>query len=217
MPVHIILNYIAIAILLLAAAIGGLRYKQLDGAARIIFYVVCLGFLAEVAARAVAVWTGNNMAVYNIYSLAEYCLMCAYFHCSLPQLRRRGAGLIIAGAGLGLGILNTIFLQPITTLNSYFLYFEGIVVIGLSLFSFFCRLLVSDGQHLYRFMHFWLPVIFCAYWAITFFNWGLYSYFLVAQKEWLNVINNFIVVVSILCDLAIALVFWRLPKFQKQA
>ena len=214
MPALSLTKFLPTIAAFIASAIGWRRVQHFDKASKIFWWYTCAGFLVEATARYAAVVYGNNMPVYGIYSLFAFGLTAAYFNYSVDVLRVRNIGLYIGAFGVALGILNSIFIQPLNVLSSYFLYFEGIVILGLALFSFFRMMLISDGMQLYKLRHFWFPVILCFFWSITFFNWGLYGYFNANEKGWMWLINLSIIAVSSTTYLAIAVVFWNYPKLK---
>ncbi|MEO6831234.1 MAG: hypothetical protein ABI378_03185, partial [Chitinophagaceae bacterium] len=170
--------------------------------------------IAEVVARMAAIRFGNNMPVYALYSPIELLLICLYFNFSIPTLQRRGIGWYLAILGILVSVLNAVFFQPLTTFNSNFLYFEGVVIIGLSLYSFYFLVRSSDDLQLTKLRHFWFSFIQCSFWTITFINWGLYEYFIVHVQRFVPAINIFISVISGVAYLCIALVFWQYPKLK---
>ncbi|XZF13922.1 hypothetical protein ACTHGU_19230 [Chitinophagaceae bacterium MMS25-I14] len=155
------------------------------------------------------------MPVYAIYSLFEFGMISAYFNYSIDIFRKKNAGLWIGAAGIIIGILNIIFLQPVYTLNSYFLFFEGIFIISMALFSFFRLLLMQDELKLHTYHHFWFAVILSFFWSITFLNWGMYDYFLQKMPSFNWIINRSILVVNIITYLSFAFVFLYYPKMKQ--
>ncbi|MEO6831655.1 MAG: hypothetical protein ABI169_05615 [Chitinophagaceae bacterium] len=214
---HLLLDvsrYFPAGCAIIAAIIGSIRQKEFDTASRIYWYYTCAGAIAEVVARMAAIEFGNNMAVYAVYSPIELLLICLYFNFSIPTLRRTGIGWYLAILGIVVSVLNAVFFQPLTEFNSNFLYFEGIVIIGLSLYSFYHLVRSSDDLRLAKLRHFWFPFIQCAFWTITFLNWGLYEYFNAHAQRFVVAINIFIGMISGVTYLCIALVFWQYPKLK---
>lgn len=191
-----------------------MRYKRLDLAAKIFCIFTGMAFTAESLAFFTARRYHNNMPVYAIYSLLEFGIISLYFNYSIEAFRRKNIGIYIGITGIMIGICNIIFLQPINTLNSYFLFVEGIAIITMSLFSFFQLLLHEEGLKLYAYPHFWFPVALSFFWSITFLNWGLYDYFLAHIHEQVWIINLSILAVDIITYSTIGIVFFLYPKMK---
>lgn len=131
-------------------------------------------FVNEVSAFIAAVLWHNNLPLYHIFSPIEFFLTSLYFNCSISYFRKRNVGVIVGIIGVAVSILNILFFQNITTVNSYFLLFEGTVIIIYCLLSLHQILL--DEEHLpYRFAHFWITLCCLIYWSSTFTGWGLYA------------------------------------------
>lgn len=123
-------------------------------------------------------------------------------------------GIYVGIVGIILGILNVIFIQSLNTLNSYFLFFEAISVIGMSLFAFFRMLLKDEALNLYRYSHFWFISIMMFFWSITFLYWGLFDYLneKLKQEAWKITLLEF--VVAIITYTSIGLIFLLYPKLK---
>lgn len=128
---------------------------------------------------------------------------------------RWNLGLYLGGIGIVLGVLNLLFLQSLNTLNYYFLFFEGLVVIAMSLFAFFRLLLKHDSLNLYKYHHFWFVCILVFFWSITFLNWGLYDYINVRLQYAAWKINLALMMVSAITYSCFGSVFLLYPKMQR--
>jgi len=163
-------------LLLLSAisAIGIIKWHFLSKEERVVGVLVTLTLISETMALAVSYIWHNNLPIYHIFSPIEFFLISLYFNCVIPLFRKTNIGLIIGIAGFPLAILNTIFLQKITSINSNFLLFEGTAVCIYCLLALHAILL--DEEHLpYRFAHFWITLCCLVFWSSTFTGWGLYS------------------------------------------
>jgi len=188
------------------------RYKHLDKASRIFSLLIGLTFITETVAYIVARIYRNNMAVYSIFNPVQMFMYSLYFNYAIDVFRKRHIGIYIGIIASLLGLVSILYFQPITHFNSYFLIFEGITVIGMSLFAFFRLLLISDGLILYKYAHFWLMAILVSFWAVTFFDWSMYEYFSNQSKEPLWIVNLFILMENIVSYLAFGFVFLLYPK-----
>src|SRR6202000_1189498 len=111
---------------------------------------------------------------------------------------------------------NIIFIQGIHMLTSYFLVFEGIVIIGMGLFSFFRLLLRDDQLQLYKYPHFWLAATLVFFWSFTFLNWSLYDYFDVRLKKLVPFIYILFSLAGIIFYCGVGCIFLLYPKMGKR-
>lgn len=203
------------SILVFSFLCGAYRYKKLDDASKIFAILLGIASASEIIASIAAIKFHNNMPVYAIYSLIEFCIICLYFNNSIDVFIKKNVGVHIAFIGVLLGIANLRFIQGINTLNSYFLIFEGITIIGMALFSFFRLLIRHDMLRFTRYHHFWFAAILVFFWSVTFLNWSLYEYFNTNYKDHVSIINLSILLVNIITYISISCVFILYPKMQK--
>ena len=169
-------HYIYLLALLFAGLSSIYRFKSLDIATKILSVLICCAFINECAAFYLAIKYHNNLALYAIYSIMEFAMLCLYFNEVVDVFKKKNIGIYIGLAGSILGILNLLFVQHLASFNSFFLLFEGLAVISMSLFAFFRMLLKYDSLKLYKYPHFWFISIILFFWNITFLSWGLYEY-----------------------------------------
>jgi hypothetical protein len=163
-------------ILLLVCVVCVVRWKQLAKGERFIALLMFLTLATELTAFLIAQRWHNNMPVYHIYNPIEFLLTSFYFNCSIDYFRKRNTGVIVGIVGVLLSVLNTLFLQKITTINSNFLLLEGTAIIIYSLLMLHQVLL--DEEHLpYSRVHFWIALCCLIFWATTFTGWGFYAVF----------------------------------------
>ena len=168
--------YIYLISLLFASICSVYRFKKIDIAAKILSILVCSAFINESAAYYLAIKYHNNISLYAIYCLLEFSQLCLYFNNIIDVFRKNNIGIFIGVAGILLGIINILYIQHLHVLNTYFLFFEDLMVIGMSLFAFFRLLIKNDSLYLFQYPHFWFISILAFFWSITFLNWGLYDY-----------------------------------------
>lgn len=207
--------YIFYVVIVTSLLLGLYRFKSMDKASKVFVVLLSITVLCELSAYYGSVKYHNNMPIYAIYSIVEFFMISIYFNQVIDVFRKQNIGYYIAMAGVILGVFNLIFFQGIYTLNSYFLIFEGICIIGMSLFSFFRLLLVNDQLKLYRYPHFWFATILAFFWSVTFLNWTLYDYLLIHFNSITWIVNLSIVIVNLVTYSAISCVFILYPKMQK--
>ena len=191
------------------------RYKILDHASKIFSLFVALSLLSETIGIYASIKYRSNLPVYGIDSLFEFGLISLYFNSSIDVFRRKNIGYYIGALGIVLGIVNLIFVQGFNTLNSYFLVFEGICIIGMALFSFFRLLLRYDNLQLQKYPHFWLATILVFFWSATFINWSLYDYFFVKLRDMMWIVDLSIISAGIVTYIGISCVFILYPRMRK--
>lgn len=198
--------------LVISSIIGVYQFKKLDKAAKIFCGLVCLVCVCEFLALYYRWKHHNNMPVYSIYSLVEFFTISLYFNYSIDIFRKKNIGIYVGITGIILGILDIVFLQPLNTFNSYYLFFEGIGIITMALFSFFRLLINEDGLVLYTYPHFWFTAILSLFWSSVFINWGFGEYVYKHHKEMLHLLANSISIINIITYFAIGCVFLLFPK-----
>lgn len=208
-------NYIYLLSLFFASCCSIYRFNKIDAASKVLAVLICSAFINESLASYLAKKYHNNLPLYSIYCLIEFGLVCLYFNKVIDIFIKRNIGIYIGVAGIVLGIINLIFVQHLNSINSYFLLFEGLSIIGMSLFAFFRLLLKYDSLNLYKYHHFWFISILVFFWSITFLSWGLYDY--INQQFFrlaLN-INIALAIVSIITYSCFGCVFLLYPKMRR--
>ena len=149
------------------------------------------------------------MYVYHVWSPIELFLICLYFNERVNSLKRTNGGIVVGCVGIIVAIVNVFFLQPIHTLNSIFLMYEGFAIIALCLFSFYE--LVRREDEIVNNVHFWLSTIFLIYWSAVFMYWGMYHILRTSLQQYMSVSTYIIMIVNILeyCGVSLVLLNYR--------
>lgn len=154
------------------------------------------------------------MTVYAIYGFLEFFMISLYFNYSIDTFRKHNIGYIIGVIGVAIGVANSIWYQPLTTLNTLYIFLECIGIVCMSLYSFYRLLLTNTTLRLHDRVHFWVPCIFLFNWCATLSSWGMYDHFRAAVKDRTPILNISLVLVSILTYLAFGIVFLLYPKMK---
>jgi len=202
--------------LLFACACGIQRFNKIDNASRIISILLCCAFLNEGAAYFLAKWQHNNLALHNIYCFIEFGLLSLYFNYIIDVFAKRNIGIYIGVAGVLISFFNAFYIQDVNVLNSYFLFFEGLAVIGMSFFAFFRLLVKNDGLNLFKYPHFWFLTILVFFWCITFMSWGLYDYINLKFQNTVFNINTILLAIGVITYTSLGIVFILYHKMQKK-
>lgn len=166
------LIYLSVLFLSILGGIYKLKYK--DKASRILVGLLCLTLVSEFTAYWAAVKFQNNMFVYHFFAPVQLIIIGIYFDNIDCFKRKQKIGLLIGMLGAIIAVVNTVFFQPLKTLNSNFLLFEGLIIMGLALYSF-QRILTDEKLDIYKYRHFWMIVILIFFWSVTYTTWSLYS------------------------------------------
>lgn len=150
------------------------------------------------------------MFVFHIWSPIELFLICLYFNEQIKYLKRFYIGYLIGGLGAVLAIINLLYIQPITTINSVFLLYEGFSVIALCLYSFY--VLVYNEDDIINNPHFWFTTILLVYWSSVYVYWGMFPFFLTTLRDYSSIITFTLRVITILSYFGFALVFLNYKK-----
>lgn len=206
---------IYIALLALSLFYGIHKYKQIDLASKTIVILLAITLLSESVAIYMGKMYHNNMPVYHFFNPVQLFVISLYFNRSIEYFKRYNIGIYIGFFGILMSALNSLFFQPINTLISYFLLFEGFCIIFMSLFSY--RSMFEDVEmNVVRNPHFWFSSIFLFLSGVTYFNWALYSFIGIKMIEIMPFLNTLILVVNMIAYASIGLVFLLLPQKQKQ-
>jgi hypothetical protein len=208
---NIDLRFLTYMSILVVSFISSIRHRHyLQTADKWISFLLLLTLVSEMIAKYTTVVYQNDMYVYHVYSPLELLLLSLYFNERIALLKKYNVGLFIGGAGIILAVLNAILWQPLHTINSVFLMYEGFAVIGLCLYSFY-RLLM-DEEEILKNVHFWFTTILLIYWSFVFFYWGLYAYFMNSFRAYLPTIIDIFQVVNIITYAGFAIIFIRYRK-----
>jgi hypothetical protein len=210
-----LLKYLYWAILAALSVYAMLRYRQTDRAAKLICWFIWLGAVTESAGWYTAVRFRNNFPVYTISCWIEWVLIALYFNLTIDTFKKHNTGVCLAVAGLILGVLNSIFLQPLSRTNSNFLFLECISIVCLSLYAIYRLLcLDNDNLNLQRKVHFWFPGIFLFYQITSLWTWGTYDYFVTTAESQTALINICLLSTNIITYGGLATVFMLTPKME---
>jgi hypothetical protein len=189
----------------------------MDRGMKSIAWFVWIGVATEMLAKYCARNYISNVAVYNIYCLVEWVLFNLYFYYSVTAFQRKGYVIWIALFGLIAGIVNLLIFQPISKMNSNFMFIACIGVCCMSLFAIY-KLIESGDSHLqlHQHVHFWIPVILIFYQCVGLWSWVAYNYYV--QTDWsvLTRLRILYILNSIIMYSALGAVLLQYPKMEKK-
>ena len=207
--------YIIIIALIIVVFCGFFRYKMLDNGSKLLCLLLSTDLISESLGLYTALKYHTNMPVYDINCLVEFLILCIYFNDVIDVFYKKNIGWHIGIAGVILGILNIIFLQPLSVFSSNFLLFEGFTLIAISLFALFRLIIKYEQLKLFRYHHFWFISIILVYLSITFLNFGFYDAFRHVLHSYKWLLEYFMWFGGIFNFTGMAIVFILYPKLQK--
>lgn len=122
---------------IIAIALVLLNYKRMSTLGWLIASYVLFSSIIEYLGAVMAETSTNNHFLFHYYVPGSFLLLGIFFHLLYRQFgwnRYWNWGMVVAGVILI--VLNSIFLQPIDTVNSYALVGTKLVLIGLSIAAF---------------------------------------------------------------------------------
>lgn len=204
-------------ILILTTCTGLFRLRQLDQASKFICLLVGFNLIVESTAYAAARLHDSNMIVYGIATPIQTVIACLYFNYGIEAFKRRKVGILIATISLVMGVLNTVFLQPLGHFPSYFLTISGALIVGLTLVGYFHIFNGPYERKLTSLPEFWFLGTFLFFWIMTAVFWCAYDYFGQETQDYAAFFNYFILSINLVYYLSIGLIFLLYPKVIKQA
>lgn len=210
------LTYIYLFVLLFGTIIGVLRFKHFDTAAKVMCLLIGLTFIAEILAFWSAWKYRTNLVIYSTFNIVDFFLTAVYFNYRIKSFTRQHIGFLIGIFGVAIGVGNMVFLQAVNSLNSYFLFFEGITIISMAFYSFAGLISERDSLEYKLDPHFWIAIALVFYWSITFLIWGLYDYYVWANPSYSSILNILILAVNIISYLIFGIIFLLFPKAETE-
>jgi hypothetical protein len=136
----IYLSYIVPATVLLPLIVGLLNYGVLDRASRMAFFYIVISCLVNTASVIMAEKSINNLPVLHVYTVLELVTVLLFYREAFkrPSVKKIIAGIIILFVVLS--VLNSSFIQPLKTHNSYTRSLEAILIIIFCIAFFFTKL-----------------------------------------------------------------------------
>ncbi len=187
------------------------RWHSLSKADSLICFLLFLTLVQESIAMYFRLTRHNNFPTYHIYTPIELSVICFYFILSFRSKYKYWIAGILTTISCALSILNTIYLQPLKTFNSYYLLFEGFTIITLCLLSFY-KILIRDDVSPRKMAHFWLTISFLFYWSLTYVDFGLIGKLETISPKLAEVFTYSLSTANILFYLAVAIVFFFYKK-----
>lgn len=204
-------------VILLYAFFAGLyNYKNIDKASTTLLLLMLVTFINERIANYCIHKYQNSNVVYGLFNPFQLLLISLYYNYSIDKFRSNNVSLYIGLTAFTFGIVNYIWIQTPFKMNNFFLLLESLIVIALSLFSFYRMLLEDESLILTRYPHFWFTSIFLFFWTATFFIWGLYDYMTITLGIGKRLIHTLLLLINVIHYVGIGTVFLLYKKMQSK-
>ncbi|TAM93712.1 MAG: hypothetical protein EPN39_19425 [Chitinophagaceae bacterium] len=174
---------IYLTVLLFALLCALRRFRQQERSLKIIALWLIVTVISESLAAFMSRYYQNNMPVYHFYAPVSLLLIALYYHYSIPVFQRYHIGYIIGIAGIIAAIINTVFIQPLTSLDSNLMLFSGICITTMALFAFYAMFTDDTGLPLTGNIHFWISFLFLFYWCGTFLIWAFLQVLIILKEH----------------------------------
>ena len=198
-------------LLLITAGCAVYRWELLSKADKWICVLLCLTLVQECIASHLRFTYRSNFFTFHIYTPIELFVIVNYFGRSIGLGNSKYTGVWLGLAAILISVVNTLFLQSFHQINSYYLLFEGLVVLGFCLLSFY-RLLIKDDVVPGKMAHFWITICFLFYWSLTYANLGLYGALLGKNSLLTKIFDATLYSANLLFYFGVALIFVRYKK-----
>lgn len=199
------------SILVFTCGISIFRWRILGLADRWISILLCLTVFQECITGVLRTLYINNYFTYHIYTPIEVFFIINFFTRATGLRRAKILGSSLGGIAVLLSILNTIFLQGPSQINSYYLLLEGIIVICLCLYSFY-RILILEDVTPKKMAVFWITCSFLFYWCLTFVNFGIYPIIAKSSIQFSSILNQSLFYANVLFYVSFAIIFLYYKK-----
>lgn len=212
MQEYIFLTYYVF--ILAGIGIGIKRFRELDHTLHyVVFLLVCIA-LCEMAAFVLYKAKQYHLRpiIYHFSSIAEIVLVSIYFlKLTKPAAYNRLFISCVVGWPL-IGIVNILFFEHITELNTNMLMLESFSIICMSLYAVYDLLKKEIAGNLFHNPHFWIAILWLILWSGTFFFWAFIKVLSRSQWQYLDIIQHLQIVLCVIVYAGIASVLFLYPK-----
>ncbi|MBU2916195.1 MULTISPECIES: hypothetical protein [Reichenbachiella] len=151
-----ILHTIPYVFIGIALLIGAVRFKQQNNIQRKLFALIIITAAVELCSRLLWQYQINNMAVFHVFTVVEFCILTSIYKHELNLLRQNNAIQWIRGAFILFAIANTLLWQDFTIFNSNTLTISSALLIALSVMYFYQLLQQTKYEKLEQNPMFWI-------------------------------------------------------------
>jgi lysylphosphatidylglycerol synthetase-like protein (DUF2156 family) len=151
------------------AFIGVKNYRSLsnDLKAMTLYMVFC--FLTEIPTDYLAICRMNNLSILHIYTPIEFAFLAYAYSFHIDKVISKRTLLVLTIGFILFSFLNTIFIQPLHTFNSYARCVEILLVILLALCYVYSLIMNNEQRVLRTIPMFWINTAVLIYFTAGFF------------------------------------------------
>ncbi len=199
--------YIGFAVIVFSLICSLIRFRILSKDAKVLSIMLLLTLFFEIAAELSARLYKTNMLVYSIFNVVQFFFVSMYFNFSIDTFRSKNIGLWIGLTGVLLGIVNYLFIESPLKLESIYLMFEDVLIVGMALYSFYRLLLIDDNVVLTKSPNFWFTSFILFFWTSTFLIWGTFTYLTQLSDLAKSLLLSVLLIVNVITYVGIGFVF----------
>lgn len=198
---------------LLPVLVGFKKLRILDRSLKMFLLFALSSFIGELSAFFSANIYKNNLPVYNTFHILNVTILCFYFkeHFQLKVSKRRINYLI--GFNLIVWLFTILYIHSISSINSTFLAYQGVLTIGFSVYLM--EDIVSQRSReffkLKTSCHFWIAFLLLIYWCFSIMQWILYRFFS-AETMGFCYLELSLIIINMAINFCFALIFIQYPK-----
>ena len=201
--------------LLISVIMALIRFRQMTGPLRFIGLFICLAVLGEVVADYTSTRHMPNLYLLHIYTILEFNILALFYFSLFGYFYPRWLVPLLMVGFTVLAVLNSLFLQPLSTYNTYTRGLEGLLMIALSLLCFYQMLAELTTKRLDRSPIFWINTGFLLYFAGNLFLFILSNALLKEPNQTLSFMSwGLHSLLMVLMHLFISLGLWFSPKIR---
>ncbi len=200
------LSYFYLVVVLASFLASLLNLKQQRREDTILSSLLFLTFVSETMSIMLANVTGNNLIISHIFSPIQFFLYSLYYNNTIRSFKKNNIGGYIGVIGVLLSITNSLFLQKVSTFNNFYVLFEALTIIFMTL-HYFLELIRKDYLTIMQSKGFWISLTFLFFWSITYTYWTLAK--TISEKSPENFIGVFYIfgTVNIITYASLATIF----------
>lgn len=172
----------AYLLVLIPFVISFIRKDANNRSLRFLFAYIYVCFATEAAAKVLWWLKMNNLLLLHIFSTLEFLLLSLLFRSLFKSQTLRALTVVFFAAFLIFSALNSIFIQPVYTFNSYSRFVECIFIIFYSISYFAENNAVTLAENPDKKSVFWINSGILIYFAGCFCTFVLSNYLLTTSK-----------------------------------
>ncbi len=200
--------------LIAALLLGCYKYSYLDAPMRIVLLLLFFSSIVETFALKVNETNHSKLKdiLYHVCPVIELVIITTFFLVLHQPDNYKVKMICFNTFWLTIGLLNTIWLQPVSMLNTNMLMIECFSIITMCLYSIYDMLKNGRIGNITNAPFFWISVFWLLEWSSNFFFWAFVKILYNRHWAYMGLAMNLHIVTNIIVYLALTLVFFKYPK-----